>query len=60
MVFHGDLMVFHGDLMVFHGDLTGFNGDLMMFNGTEHNDSMDYEWDIPSGVISHMAGKSPK
>ena len=33
-----------------------FNGVswcLMVFNGTKTSDSMDYEWDTPSGVIKH-------
>ena len=39
--------------MVFNGDLMVFNIDLIVFNGTKNSDSMDYEWDIPSGVIKH-------
>ena len=40
-------MVF--SLMVFNG----VSWCLMVFNGTKTSDSMDYEWDIPSGVIKH-------
>ena len=25
----------------------------MRFNGTKNSDSMDYEWDIPSGDVKH-------
>ena len=32
----------------------------MVFNGTKNNDSMDYEWDVLSGVIKHGWLESPQ
>ena len=31
----------------------------MVFNGTENSDSIDFEWDIPSGFIKHGSLENP-